>query len=76
VFRWAGLVSSPGRLALWAEAFDALVRKTDFEKEVAQFKSMRPPFRILFNAYFVTESELVTLSLQKSDSCPWESGRG
>jgi hypothetical protein len=48
-----------------AEAFDALVRKTDFEKEVAQFKSLRLPFSILFNAYFVTEFEFVTLSLQK-----------
>ena len=47
-----------------AEAFDALMRTTNFEREAAQFKSLEAPYSILFNAYFVTESELVELGLQ------------
>jgi hypothetical protein len=48
-----------------ASAFEALVKETDFEKEAAQFKSLQVPFSVLFNAYFVTEAELVRLGLQR-----------
>jgi ABC-type transport system substrate-binding protein len=48
-----------------AKAFEALAKETDFEKEAAQFKSLQGPFSILFNAYFVTEAELVRLGLQR-----------
>jgi hypothetical protein len=48
-----------------ANAFEALVEKTDFEKEAAQFKSLQLPFSVLFNAYFVTEAEHNRLGLQK-----------
>jgi hypothetical protein len=47
-----------------AEGFTALVKKTDFEKEAAQFKSLQSPFGVLFNAYFVTEAELASLGLK------------
>jgi hypothetical protein len=40
------------------------MRTTNFEREAAQFESLEAPYRILFNAYFVTESELVELGLQ------------
>ena len=48
-----------------ANAFETLVKETDFEKEAAQFKSLQVPFSVLFNAYFVTEAELVRLGLQR-----------
>ena len=48
-----------------ANAFETLVGATDFEKEAAQFKSLQVPFSVLFNAYFVTEAELVRLGLQR-----------
>lgn len=47
------------------KAFKALVEETDFGKEAAQFKSLQTPFSILFNAYFVTEAELVRPGLQR-----------
>jgi hypothetical protein len=47
-----------------ARAFEARVKEADFEKEAAQFKSIQKPFSILFNAYFMTEAELVRLGLQ------------
>ena len=48
-----------------AKVFETLIKETDFEKEAAQFKALQVPFSILFNAYFVTEAELVRLGLQR-----------
>jgi hypothetical protein len=44
-------------------SFDNLVNGTDFDGESKKFGSLQPPFRTLFNAYFVTESEFLALGL-------------
>jgi hypothetical protein len=43
--------------------FNDLVNGTDFNGESKKFGSLQPPFRTLFNAYFVTESEFLALGL-------------
>ncbi len=48
-----------------ASAFEALVKETEFAKEAGQSKPLQMPFSVLFNAYFVTEAELVRLGLQR-----------
>jgi hypothetical protein len=45
------------------DAFKALVEKTDFDKEMRNFKTLEKPCRLLFNAYFVTEAQFYSLGL-------------
>ena len=42
--------------------FDALVKATDFDQEASKFRSLESSFRLMFNAYFVTEQQF---------SAPW-----
>jgi len=44
-------------------AFKALVEKTDFDEEMCKFKTLEKPFRLMFNAYFVTERQFYSLGL-------------
>jgi hypothetical protein len=44
--------------------FNALIGGTDFDEEAKKFDSLQSSFRVLFNAYFVTESEYSSLGLQ------------
>jgi len=46
-------------------SFNNLVNGTDFAEESKKFGSLQPPFRTLFNAYFVTESECLALGLNR-----------
>jgi hypothetical protein len=41
--------------------FDTLVRGTNFDQEASEFRSIESSFRLMFNAYFVTERELSDL---------------
>jgi hypothetical protein len=45
--------------------FNTLVEGTAFEEEAKKFRSLQSPYRVLFNAYFVTESEYSELQMQK-----------
>lgn len=42
--------------------FNALLESVSFEEEAKKFASLRGPYRLMFNAYFVTERELSELS--------------
>jgi len=44
-------------------AFKALVERTDFDEEARKFISLERPFRLMFNAYFVTERQFYRLGL-------------
>jgi len=41
--------------------FDTMIRQTDFDQEASKFGSIESSFRLMFNAYFVTERELFEL---------------
>jgi hypothetical protein len=44
--------------------FDALVESTDFQGEARKFGSLGSSFQLLFNAYFVTETQLSAIGLR------------
>jgi len=44
--------------------FNALITGIDFDEEAKKFGSLQSSFRVLFNAYFLTESEYSSLGLQ------------
>jgi hypothetical protein len=44
-------------------AFKTLVERTDFDEETRKFKTLERPFRLMFNAYFVTEHQFYKLGL-------------
>jgi hypothetical protein len=48
--------------------FDALVKATDFDQEASKFRSLESSFRLMFNAYFVTEQQFSALGLGKPES--------
>lgn len=41
--------------------FNVLVKATDFDQEARKFRSLQSSFRLMFNAYFVTERQLSAL---------------
>jgi hypothetical protein len=45
-------------------AFKALVERCEFHKEARKFESLNSPFRLMFNASFVTEREFRSLGLR------------
>jgi hypothetical protein len=49
-------------------AFTALVEKTDFDDESCRFETLEKPFRLMFNAYFVTEHQFYKLGLHTTRS--------
>ncbi len=44
-------------------AFRSLIEGADFDEEARKFTSLEKPFRLMFNAYFVTESQFSSLGL-------------
>jgi hypothetical protein len=44
--------------------FNTLVKAADFDREAKKFRSLESPFRLVFNAYFVTERQLSALGLK------------
>jgi hypothetical protein len=44
--------------------FAALAGTTDFDKEARRFRSLESSFRLMFNAYFVTEQQFLALGLE------------
>jgi hypothetical protein len=50
------------------EAFKALLERTDFVEESSKFNSLEEPFRLMFNAYFVTEHQFYRLGLHTISS--------
>ena len=48
--------------------FNALVKATDFDQEAKKFRSLESSFRLMFNAYFVTERQFSSLGLEKLKS--------
>ena len=50
--------------------FNALVKATDFDQEAKKFRSLESSFRLMFNAYFVTERQFSSLGLEKLKSLP------
>jgi len=45
-------------------AFKSLIiDRSDFHEEACKFESLKSPFRLMFNAYFVTEREFHSLGL-------------
>lgn len=44
-------------------SFKALVERTDFDEEARKLDSLEKPFRLMFNAYFVTERQFISLGL-------------
>jgi hypothetical protein len=43
--------------------FATLVEATDFDKEASKFRSLESSFRLMFNAYFVTEQQFWALGV-------------
>jgi hypothetical protein len=44
--------------------FNALSNATDFDQEARKFRSLESSFRLMFNAYFVTERQFSALGLE------------
>jgi hypothetical protein len=44
--------------------FAALAGTTDFDKKAGRFRSIESSFRLMFNAYFVTEQQFLALGLE------------
>ena len=44
-------------------AFKALLEETVFDEEMRKFETLKGPFRLMFNAYFVTEHQFYSLGL-------------
>jgi len=44
--------------------FAALAGTTDFDREAGRFRSLESSFRLMFNAYFVTEQQFLALGLE------------
>lgn len=52
-------------------AFKALIERSDFREEALKFRTLESPFRVMFNAYFITEREFHNLGLH---TYQWPSG--
>lgn len=50
--------------------FNALFKATDFDQEAKKFLTLESSYRLMFNAYFVTERQFSALGLEKLNHLP------